>query len=58
MDEDLAVGDVAVGGGADEGEEGGVGDGGGGEEVDQLLLGVGFEELLDIVGASRGIGRV
>lgn len=42
VDEDLAVGGVAVCDAVDLAEEGGVGGGGGAEEIDQLLLAEGF----------------
>lgn len=45
------MGDIAAG---DRAEEGGLGEGDVGDEFSQLLLGVGFQELLDLVRIEKG----
>lgn len=51
----LAVGDVGVGRGVDAAEDFGVVQGGVDDEVDELVLGVGLEEALDVVGIVVGV---
>lgn len=51
-DEELAEGGVTVGEGADGVEDVGVAEGGGLEEVEELVLGEGLEDLADVVGGE------
>ena len=48
MNKYFSMGDVAIGGEEDSGVKGGVGEGGVAQEFDDLVLGVGFEEGLDV----------